>query len=89
MSATNLLELAPDEIVTLVEGLGQPAYRGRQLATWVADDVLPSRDPNGHTSTRRVIRNVELKPGDAVTIEAAPDEDEFAVVDYVEIVPRR
>src|SRR5262245_21556885 len=35
MSATNLLELAPDEIVTLVEGLGQPAYRGRQLATWV------------------------------------------------------
>jgi 23S rRNA (adenine2503-C2)-methyltransferase len=35
MSATNLLELAPDEIVTLVEGLGQPAYRGRQVATWV------------------------------------------------------
>ena len=35
MSATNLLELTPDEIVTLVEGLGQPAYRGRQLATWV------------------------------------------------------
>ena len=35
MSATNLLELTPDEIVTLVEGLGQPKYRGRQLATWV------------------------------------------------------
>ena len=35
MSATNLLELTPDEIVTLVEGLGQPAYRGRQLATWI------------------------------------------------------
>jgi len=35
MSATNLLELAPDEIVALVESLGQPAYRGRQLATWV------------------------------------------------------
>jgi 23S rRNA (adenine2503-C2)-methyltransferase len=35
MSATNLLELAPDEIVRLVEGLGQPAYRGRQLATWI------------------------------------------------------
>ena len=35
MSATNLLELAPDEIVTLVDGLGQPTYRGRQLATWV------------------------------------------------------
>ena len=35
MSATNLLELIPDEIVALVEGLGQPAYRGRQLASWV------------------------------------------------------
>ena len=35
MSATNLLELAPDEIVSFVEGLGQPAYRGRQLATWI------------------------------------------------------
>jgi 23S rRNA (adenine2503-C2)-methyltransferase len=35
MSATNLLELAPDEIVRLVEDLGQPAYRGRQLASWI------------------------------------------------------
>jgi 23S rRNA (adenine2503-C2)-methyltransferase len=35
MSATNLLELTPDEIVAFVEGLGEPAYRGRQLATWV------------------------------------------------------
>jgi adenine C2-methylase RlmN of 23S rRNA A2503 and tRNA A37 len=35
MSATNLLELTPDEIIALVEGLGQPAYRGRQLATWI------------------------------------------------------
>jgi 23S rRNA (adenine2503-C2)-methyltransferase len=35
MSATNLLEMTPDEIVAFVEGLGEPAYRGRQLATWV------------------------------------------------------
>ena len=35
MSATNLLELTPDEIVEFVEGLGEPAYRGRQLATWI------------------------------------------------------
>jgi 23S rRNA (adenine2503-C2)-methyltransferase len=35
MSATNLLELTPHEIVAMVEDLGQPAYRGRQLATWV------------------------------------------------------
>ena len=61
----------------------------RRVDAWVADDVLPSREPNGHTSTRRVIRNIQLKPGDVVRIEAAPDKDEFAVVDYVEIVPRR
>jgi 23S rRNA (adenine2503-C2)-methyltransferase len=35
MSATNLLELTPDEIVALVVSLGQPPYRGRQLASWV------------------------------------------------------
>ncbi len=35
MSATNLLEMTPDEIVAFVEALGEPAYRGRQLATWV------------------------------------------------------
>ena len=35
MSATNLLEMTPNEIVAFVEALGEPAYRGRQLATWV------------------------------------------------------
>jgi 23S rRNA (adenine2503-C2)-methyltransferase len=33
--ATNLLELTPAEIVTLVEGWGEPAFRGRQVAAWV------------------------------------------------------
>jgi len=35
MSATNLLESTPDEIVALVEAWGEPPYRGRQLASWV------------------------------------------------------
>jgi 23S rRNA (adenine2503-C2)-methyltransferase len=35
MSATNLLELTHDEIVTLVESWGEPGYRGRQVAGWV------------------------------------------------------
>ncbi|HZS35145.1 MAG TPA: 23S rRNA (adenine(2503)-C(2))-methyltransferase RlmN [Methylomirabilota bacterium] len=35
MSATNLLELAPDELTALVERLEQPAYRARQLASWI------------------------------------------------------
>ena len=33
--ATNLLELTPAEIATLVEGWGEPAFRGRQVAAWV------------------------------------------------------
>lgn len=35
MSATNLLELSPDELVRLVEGWGEAGYRGRQLAAWI------------------------------------------------------
>jgi 23S rRNA (adenine2503-C2)-methyltransferase len=35
MSAMNLLELSPAEIVRLVEDWGEPAFRGRQLATWI------------------------------------------------------
>jgi len=60
----------------------------RQIDTWVANDIFPSREPNGHTSTRRVVRNVQLKAGDVLKIEASPDREEFAVVDYVEIVSR-
>ena len=35
MSYANLLDSTPDELVTLVEGWGEPGYRGRQLASWV------------------------------------------------------
>jgi 23S rRNA (adenine2503-C2)-methyltransferase len=33
--ATNLLELTPAEIVSLVESWREPAFRGRQVAAWV------------------------------------------------------
>ncbi|HXD72158.1 MAG TPA: alpha-glucuronidase [Vicinamibacterales bacterium] len=58
---------------------------GRVLDRWIADDQLPSNVPNGHTSTRRVIKNVALAPGDTIRLEATPDRQEGAVVDYVEI----
>jgi len=35
MPATNLLEMTPSEIVALVEGWGEPGYRGRQVAGWI------------------------------------------------------
>ncbi len=35
MSHLNLLELVPSELEGLAERLGEPRYRGRQLATWL------------------------------------------------------
>ena len=35
MSLLNLLDLLPEEIESLVETLGAPRYRGRQLADWI------------------------------------------------------
>ncbi len=35
MSRTNLLDLLPAELEALVESLGAPRYRGRQLLTWI------------------------------------------------------
>jgi alpha-glucuronidase len=60
---------------------------GRAVDRWVADSDLPSDVPNGHTSTRRIVRRVSLAAGDAIRIEARPDRDEGAVVDYIEVVP--
>ena len=59
----------------------------RTLDRWVADSDLPSNLPNGHTSTRRIVRRVALTPGDVIRIEARPDRDEGAVLDYIEVVP--
>jgi alpha-glucuronidase len=65
------------------------AVGDRAIDRWVADSDLPSNVPNGHTSTRRVVRGVSLMSGDSIRIEARPDHEEAAVVDYVEIVPAR
>jgi hypothetical protein len=62
---------------------------GRAVDRWVADSDLPSNVPNGHTSTRRVVRGVSLAAGDAIRIEARPDRDEGAVIDYIEVVPAK
>lgn len=72
------------------ESDGVSRYRllvaGKQVAAWSADDTLPSKDPNGHTATRRTIEGVQIGGGDTIRIEAVPDGGEQAVLDYVEIV---
>jgi len=63
------------------------AYVGDQLVdTWAADDHLPSSKPDGASSTRRVIHGLALRPGDEIRIEGTPDGQEYAPLDYVEIL---
>ncbi|HTJ30064.1 MAG TPA: hypothetical protein VL346_06175, partial [Acidobacteriaceae bacterium] len=62
---------------------------GKSIGEWRADDTLPparaALEPNGDTSTRVTFRSVMLKPGDRLTLQGAPDGDEPAPVDYIEI----
>ncbi len=65
------------------------AYLGDQLVDqWQADDHVPtpSDRPDAHTSSRRTVRGVALRPGDSVRIEATPDRGERAALDYVEFL---
>ncbi len=70
---------------------GQSWFRifvdGKPIDQWVANEDFPSRNPDGDTSTRRIIRNVTLRPGDKISIEGMPDAGERAALDYVRIVP--
>jgi alpha-glucuronidase len=59
--------------------------RQRTIDTWLANDTFPTKEPNGHSSTWRVVRDVALSPGDRIVIAGTPDAGEHAVVDYVEV----
>jgi alpha-glucuronidase len=60
---------------------------GKTIAGWAADDHFPSRRLNGDNSTRATARGVELKPGDVIRVEGAPDGSDPAALDYVEALP--
>jgi len=59
------------------------------LDEWVADDNLPTRRIDAHSSTRRKIVGVALRSGDEVRIEGLPQGGERAALDYVEVRPHR
>jgi alpha-glucuronidase len=54
-------------------------------AQWIADDRLPVRKLDGGSSTRYILRNVELKAGDRIVVEGTPESAETAALDYIEI----
>ncbi|HUK92019.1 MAG TPA: glucosiduronase, partial [Blastocatellia bacterium] len=60
---------------------------GQAVDEWVANDSLPSDKMDSHSSTRRVISGVALRPGDEITIIGIPDGAERAPLDYIEIHP--
>jgi alpha-glucuronidase len=59
----------------------------RLVDQWAADDKLPSREADAHTSTCRRILGVTLQPGDEIKIEGQPQGHERACLDYIEIEP--
>jgi alpha-glucuronidase len=59
---------------------------GTAAVNWTADDALPSNQPNGDNSNRRTVRGVDLKPGDVLRVEGAPDQADPAALDYIEIM---
>jgi alpha-glucuronidase len=63
-------------------GAGKDGYD-----SWSADAKLPSTQPNGDNSMRRVIHNVELKPGEFIVLRDFRDGNDPAALDYIEVTP--
>jgi alpha-glucuronidase len=59
----------------------------KPVATWSANDQLPSRRPDGDNSTRFTASDVELQPGDAIRVTGIPDGEDPAALDYIELRP--
>jgi alpha-glucuronidase len=60
---------------------------GREIDQWAAERNLPHVESNGHTATRRTVRNVPLAPDSRIRVEVTPDRQEPAPVDYLRITP--
>jgi hypothetical protein len=72
---------------------GQSSFRlsvaGQVVDGWTATAIFPLRvfEPDGASSTRRVVSGVQLRPGDEIRIEGVPEKPETADLDYLEILP--
>jgi alpha-glucuronidase len=60
----------------------------KQLDAWRADGhaPTPTTKPDAHSSSRRTIRDVEIKPMSEIRVVGAADGGERAAVDYLEVV---
>ena len=55
---------------------------------WRADGSFPTAEANGHSSVRRLVRGLALRPGDRIRLDVEADGGENAPIDYVEIDPK-
>jgi len=64
---------------------------GQLMESWRADNVLPTptKRPDAHSSIRRAVTGLALRPGDEIRIEGVADGGENACLDYVEVDPSR
>jgi alpha-glucuronidase len=58
----------------------------QQVDQWIAEDNIPTRKPDGSSSTRRTTSGISLRKGDIIRIEGMPEGGETAALDYLEIV---
>jgi alpha-glucuronidase len=59
----------------------------RVVDEWFADDQLPSNKLDAHTSSRRRVTGIALRPGDEIAVEGTPDASDPAAVDYIDTAP--
>jgi alpha-glucuronidase len=59
----------------------------RRIETWTADAQFGSPSPNGHTSTRRIVRSVRLATGDEIRVDVTPAGGDGGALDYIEVLP--
>jgi len=58
---------------------------GQPISNWTADASLPSTHPNGDNSTRKTMRDIDLKAGDTIQVNGIPDGSDRAALDYIEL----
>jgi alpha-glucuronidase len=58
---------------------------GQPVDAWAADDTLPTKKSDAHSSSRRRVRGIALRPGDEIRVEGVGDGNEDAPLDYVEV----
>jgi alpha-glucuronidase len=62
---------------------------GQLVDGWTADDNLPTSKIDAHSSTRRLLTGIALRPGDEIRLTGVPDGGEGSPVDYIEIRAKR